>query len=640
MALKYPPWTLPLILAFWGWRGDAPIAAAALLLLIALAGRLPWRWPLEDRQYHRLGDLTTVLFLGAIGYSIGLRGDSNAVYVLLRWLPALFSPLLLAQLYSAEPSMPLGALFYSLRRTRGNASPRIDFRLPYAALAALAAGHGQAEDGVYFIGIAGFALWTLWCNRPRRQPAPLWLLAFALAAAAGYAGQLGLTRLQGLVEEWSVAWFIERNADADPFRARTAIGDIGRLKLSTQIVLRIAPSQPLTAPLLLKEAAYDRYQGQAWTATQAAFKPYVLPKLDAPRQLEALRIGQPRNSLLVPLPSGLRGLFPPPQAGEFQANRLGAVKWLDPPPVLRYRVAYDPQARDATPPTAEDLALSKPTADLLLPLAEQLGLKRLPAAEAAAAVGRFFAGNFGYSLNLGDAGSSTSALRDFLYRRRSGHCEYFAAATALLLRTAGVPTRFAVGYSVDEYSPEERLYLVRLRHAHAWTEAYIDGAWVALDNTPAVWAEEEAEADPWWQGWADAWSRWITTFRVWRWEQAQAEEKDGFPLWGWLVLPLSGWLGWRLYRSRKAMAAPTGDSAAESRPAPADPAYARLEQTLERAGHPPRDPGEPPLCWLRRIGRGDCESEVREYYRRRFGAAARSQPGSLSDKQAPISMAK
>ncbi|MBT8330725.1 MAG: transglutaminase-like domain-containing protein, partial [Deltaproteobacteria bacterium] len=39
-------------------------------------------------------------------------------------------------------------------------------------------------------------------------------------------------------------------------------------------------------------------------------------------------------------------------------------------------------------------------------------------------------------------------IENFLTRSRSGHCEYFATATVLLLRQAGIPARYARGYSV------------------------------------------------------------------------------------------------------------------------------------------------------------------------------------------------
>lgn len=614
MALKCPPWAIPLALVFWGWRCQMPLAAAGLLAVVIPAARVPWRWPLTDRQYFRIGELTTALFLGAIVYGVSLRSETPTVYLLLRWLPVLFTPLLLAQLYSAANDLPLGALFYSMRR---QPRARIDFRLPYALVALLAAGGGPTFDAAYFPGVAAFTLWALWRNHPRRLAAPLWLMVFALAVAGGYAGQIGLTRLQGWVEEWSVDWLSHWDAEADPFRARTAMGDLGRLKFSGKIMLRIVTDQPLARTLLLKDAAYDVYQGQGWAASQAGFKPYVPPSLEGPRRLDVLQLQSGHSALLV-VPGGWRGLFLPPQTGNLVANRLGALKWQEAPPVLRYRVDYDPTARDPAPPTPRDAELPKAAAEMLRPLVAQLGLERLPPARAAAVVGGFFARDFGYSLDLGAVQGGMAALEDFLYRRHAGHCEYFATATTLLMRAAGVPARFVTGYAVDEYSPAEGAYLARERHAHAWAEAYIDGGWLALDFTPGEWAAREAEADPWWQAWADGWSRWSARFQVWRWEQAQAPEREGMPVWGWLVVPLTAWLAWRLYRSRQRLPTPPEKSAAGPA-ASVDAAFAALELELVRAGHPGRDQAEPPLRWLRRIGRTDREADVRDYYRRRFG---------------------
>src|SRR5262249_60581555 len=107
----------------------------------------------------------------------------------------------------------------------------------------------------------------------------------------------------------------------------------------------------------------------------------------------------------------------------------------------------------------------------------------------------YFRRNFRYSTWKGERPRRESAVEDFLVSSRSGHCEYFATATTLLLRAAGVPARYAVGYSVQEWSRLEQRYIVRARHAHSLTLAYVDGAWRDVDTTPAGWADsEEPEA--------------------------------------------------------------------------------------------------------------------------------------------------
>lgn len=53
-----------------------------------------------------------------------------------------------------------------------------------------------------------------------------------------------------------------------------------------------------------------------------------------------------------------------------------------------------------------------------------------------------------------------------------------------MLRSAGIPTRYVVGYLVNEYSPTEHQYVVRTRDAHAWVMAYVNHSWIKVDTTP------------------------------------------------------------------------------------------------------------------------------------------------------------
>lgn len=102
---------------------------------------------------------------------------------------------------------------------------------------------------------------------------------------------------------------------------------------------------------------------------------------------------------------------------------------------------------------------------------------------------------------------------------RSGHCEYFAAATVLLLKTLGIPARYATGYSVHEYSDLEKAFVVRQRHAHAWTLVYLNGSWQDFDTTPASWIAVEEEAASKWAGLPDLWSWFVYTLSKWRWSE-------------------------------------------------------------------------------------------------------------------------
>jgi hypothetical protein len=77
-------------------------------------------------------------------------------------------------------------------------------------------------------------------------------------------------------------------------------------------------------------------------------------------------------------------------------------------------------------------------------------------------------------------------LRAFLFRGRSGYCEQFSGAMALMLRMLGIPTRVATGFSPGRPDGPDR-YVVRDREAHSWVEVYFTGiGWVPFDPTPAV----------------------------------------------------------------------------------------------------------------------------------------------------------
>lgn len=92
--------------------------------------------------------------------------------------------------------------------------------------------------------------------------------------------------------------------------------------------------------------------------------------------------------------------------------------------------------------------------------------------------------NFGYTLEQKSGGEQP--LADFLFNVREGHCEYFATAMAIMLRTQGIATRIVNGFQQGEYNETANVYVVRQRNAHSWVEVYFPGedAWVPFDPTP------------------------------------------------------------------------------------------------------------------------------------------------------------
>ena len=97
---------------------------------------------------------------------------------------------------------------------------------------------------------------------------------------------------------------------------------------------------------------------------------------------------------------------------------------------------------------------------------------------------------YAYSLSTPPSAPGIDPVEDFLLNHRAGHCQYFASALGLMLRSVGIPARLVTGFKGGEQQPDGSL-LVEKRFAHAWVEVWIDGnKWVTLDATP----EEERAA--------------------------------------------------------------------------------------------------------------------------------------------------
>jgi len=194
-------------------------------------------------------------------------------------------------------------------------------------------------------------------------------------------------------------------------------------------------------------------------------------------------------------------------------------------------------------------------------------------------------------------------LAEFLQSTRAGHCEYFATATVLLARAAGVPARYATGFSAVEYSSLEHAYLVRERHAHAWARLYLNGHWQDLDTTPATWVALEAGQASRWSPLYDlvSWARYALS----RWLKALSDTA----IYGGAALAALAGLAWlaRGALRRRAIDLPAGAGAREAGAAPAgaDSEFYLVERRLTELGWA-RDRSQPVLVWLQTLA-GDAQ---------------------------------
>jgi len=453
--------------------------------------------------------------------------------------------------------------------------------------------------------------WALAAARPQHAARGAWAALVIAAAGAGYAAHSGLAELQASIENWVSDW-VMRDIAADPYRSSTDLGAVGRLKEVETILLRVyASPQDAERLKLLHRSSFTTLAGTSWIARNAPMAP-LQAEADGttwriapaePQQRARIVTRLEDGKALLALPSGTVRLSGLP-AASVRRNVFGATladlggDWAP-------YVAETGAAEDYAAPREEDLQIPPRERDAFAGFAS---LKSLSPGQVLERVKLHFAG-FSYStFREAPAPAGTTPLADFLERSRSGHCEYFAAATTLALRAAGIPARYATGFAMVEHSELEGAYVVRARHAHAWTRAFVDGRWVDVDTTPPTWIAEEEKRKPAWQGLMDL-VRWAT----YRWSQRGALE--GGPGAYALVALLAGVLAWRILRGKRA-ARPAGEASRRAHPGDDSELYA-LEPLLA-ARFRPRATGETLHAWVSKMSRPEMQGLVSLHYRYRF----------------------
>ena len=163
-----------------------------------------------------------------------------------------------------------------------------------------------------------------------------------------------------------------------------------------------------------------------------------------------------------------------------------------------------------------EMYLQLPTLDPRIPaLAQQIAAGGRNPLDQARAIERYLPANFSYTLDLAGP-APADPLAHFLFERRAGHCEYFASAMTILLRSLDIPARYVNGFLGGDYNDVGEDYIIRARHAHSWVEAYFPGfGWVTFDPTPPA-ADRPAglltRLSFYWDWFDLQWSEWVVNY--------------------------------------------------------------------------------------------------------------------------------
>lgn len=536
------------------WGIHTQLIAIAILMILVLEGRwfLRSRWNLSPNQLRTLlngcGGLVVLLLV----FFLVTQRSFAVVYLMLQWLPVCVFPLVIAQIYTTNFS---SLLLPFLQQELKWKLKSISLYYPYFALCVLSASAKNGEGILIYLASVALIAGLFWKLRPQRSR-PLWFCLIVLAAGIGFWGHLQLHQLHVKLEQQTAPWLSGLSGDSvDTYQSNTRIGSIGALKQSNEIVFRVAADDRITFPLLLREAIYNRYSASAWIAIKSKFSP-VQPDTDrrtwhldkSSNNPASLKISTHLNNgqNVLKLPDGASMVQELP-VDQMRRNQYGAVKVAGKPGSIAYQVQFNSSQSSDSPPTADDLLIPDAEKSAIAQALSTLNLKGKSEPEVLDQITAFFQKDFRYSLKLSQSKPSATPLAAFLLQHRSGHCEYFATATTLLLRGAGIPARYVIGYSVHEFSPLEKQYVVRSRNAHAWTMVYVNGTWRSVDTTPPDWtAQEDAAASPL-QAISDLWA-----FVSFQFAKGQA-----WVYIGWAIVPVGGFYLWKWRRKFRLRPVPT-----------------------------------------------------------------------------------
>ena len=416
MTLRYPAPVLGLLLAFWGYCND--LLAIALIFAAIIEGLkfLPIRWDLDAPHFQRVADLTSVLFAVIVVYQF-IEYAFHGIYGVLSLLPVCLLPLLLAERISTIGLLPLSSLFISLRRqiARGQAEEIwVSSEFIYGMSCIFAASANDLPPNAYFLSATAFFLLLLFSARANRISRLQWAFTISAALVLAFAIQLGMQAAYRYAEGGLSYWFNQFTwGQTNPVKTRTAIGHIGRLKLSDRIQVRVKAPLSIPLPLYLHEASYNEFNLGAWSAPET--KPAVVDPLpqsqhwaisdpgeSTPYRIEITSLHK-KDLGVQPLPVGTTRVTGT-EIIELQRNALGTTLLEAIPGQLRYRADYlgntgEHNRLDRADPDESDRAVPDAYASVIDSVRGEIATDSDEPMTTIAAVKQFFRDNFPLFVN-------------------------------------------------------------------------------------------------------------------------------------------------------------------------------------------------------------------------------------------------
>jgi protein-glutamine gamma-glutamyltransferase len=335
------------------------------------------------------------------------------------------------------------------------------------------------------------------------------------------------------------------------FSDNVALGDIGKIKQNSAVVMRIrVDGDPArAADVHWRGIVLTDFDGKRWSTPvqdetvviansegEYSLTPSALPRTDFyPLHYTVLMEPIATDAIFIaPRAESVEGRF-----GEESSRPDGSLRHgyllLDRTGSLfnsvhnNIKIRYEgasrlplvsaPELRKASaeyPDVIRDSYLQLPPLDpRIQKLAEQIAAPSTNEYDKAANIQRYLIAHYSYTLDLSGP-RVQDPLANFLFVRRSGHCEYFASAMTVMLRAIGIPARYATGFLPGEYNDIGGDYIVRESDAHTWVEVYFPGyGWMTFDPTPPGNQNRGgmfARLGLYWDWFQFAWGEWVINY--------------------------------------------------------------------------------------------------------------------------------
>jgi transglutaminase-like putative cysteine protease len=291
------------------------------------------------------------------------------------------------------------------------------------------------------------------------------------------------------------------------FSDRVELGELGRIRLDPTLVMRIETLEgvpPAPGSGYWRGLAFDRFDGSSWSITPSA-RTLVAGSAEggirfardaSPADLVQRIVREPVEAGVLFRAGDVRelqgtvrrlerdtsgGLYAAGQANQRVRYRVASRRQRLPDELLRRDVA-EPERR-----LGERYMQLPELSPAVAQLAREIVRGRSNDADRVRSVEQYLLRHGRYT-NVPpspDPQAERSPVETFLLGELAGHCEYFASAMVVLLRTLGIPARLVNGFAGGMQNEIGGFLEITRSDAHTWVEVhYARAGWVRYDPTP------------------------------------------------------------------------------------------------------------------------------------------------------------